>query len=281
MAKPPSPKPLSHCLFCGQPFGQGRRRSAEHIWPQWMHHLLPDQDSPGGGGLVRQDPYTLETTYHEVHQTQGKIINTMRPRVVCEECNNGWMSRLDDRTKPLLQEMIAERPAVLHADDQAVLAAWFFMKNAVAEARTPSSRATSDLSRAILFRNHLAPPYAAIWIARNHGQFWKLRYHHTAGARNLGVIEPLSEHVPMNFQVATLAIGPVVFQLFCGSGGYPLVPSPKGVFIDTVLRIWPPPTELVEWPPTALTDAETRRLGDQMWHWLKRKAEALESGQPG
>ena len=31
------------CIFCRMPFGPDRPRSEEHIWPKWMHSLLPEK----------------------------------------------------------------------------------------------------------------------------------------------------------------------------------------------------------------------------------------------
>jgi hypothetical protein len=45
-------------------------------------------------------------------------------RRVCQNCNGGWMSRLEAQAKPLLEPMFDGKPKTLGPDEQVVLAAW-------------------------------------------------------------------------------------------------------------------------------------------------------------
>lgn len=89
------------CVFCN-----GRKaKSKEHIWPRWL------QDEIGG---------TEKSVYQGVHLTPifPKSIRTHSGESlvfghVCNECNNGWMSTLENECKPILIKILTDRNAVL------------------------------------------------------------------------------------------------------------------------------------------------------------------------
>jgi hypothetical protein len=49
---------------------------------------------------------------------------SMTVGAVCRDCNNGWMSELEGRTKPFFEAVLQGRGRVLHASMQRELAAW-------------------------------------------------------------------------------------------------------------------------------------------------------------
>jgi hypothetical protein len=89
------------CPFCGSA-GKG---SAEHVWAQWLREtegakaLL--QDSHGeriamASDVVRKDADGRYRTVSEPRGSYAKLLPHVQVRV-CEPCNTGWMSRLEDR----------------------------------------------------------------------------------------------------------------------------------------------------------------------------------------
>jgi hypothetical protein len=44
--------------------------------------------------------------------------------VVCERCNNTWMSELESRAKPYLEPMLHDHGRLLHEGGQRTLATW-------------------------------------------------------------------------------------------------------------------------------------------------------------
>ncbi|MEU6559231.1 hypothetical protein [Nocardia nova] len=121
IGKQPSRQGIS-CLFCG---GAGPL-TREHVFPDWMREVIYKGDGerriiPGDGG---------EPTI----QHGGPFNKTLK--IVCAGCNNEWMSRLEERAKPLLVAMFNQDPAgpkvALDSDSQLVLARWAFKTAAVA-----------------------------------------------------------------------------------------------------------------------------------------------------
>jgi len=66
----------------------------------------------------------------------------MTTGAVCASCNNGWMSDLEGRAKPMLETMLEGRGRALHQEGQRTLAAWA-LKTAI---MVDTSTAPSDLS---------------------------------------------------------------------------------------------------------------------------------------
>lgn len=118
------------CSFCGK---RGTR-SDEHVWAQWMH------DTPGAIELLRethgeriQRDYFKPTRgadgryLHEAAQL-GPMAKWL-PNVkvpVCEACNGGWMSSLEQQVKAVLGPFIlnGQQPLRLSSCDLRTIATW-------------------------------------------------------------------------------------------------------------------------------------------------------------
>lgn len=103
-------------------------------------------------------------------EARGKSAYAMnlQVRVVCERCNNGWMSALETRVKPILSSLMAGTESRLSEDDLGVLAAWAFKTAGMYQQNDPGSRGISaDALRKARAAEH--PPEAArvylFWMA--------------------------------------------------------------------------------------------------------------------
>src|SRR5262245_21759296 len=96
--------------------------SLEHIWPQWMVSMFP-QDEYTAGRRVDTPDGPIEKTWrtNSVDHKAG---------VVCRACNEGWMSGIESETKPILKPII-EQPRItrrLNLHQQSVLANWVALR---------------------------------------------------------------------------------------------------------------------------------------------------------
>src|SRR5438876_11046248 len=82
------------CVFCGRLVPLTR----EHLWSKQLGEILPDI-GPGEHifGLTG-DP--------DAWFIQHRPPFSRAVKIVCADCNNGWMSRLEKRARPLLEPMI-------------------------------------------------------------------------------------------------------------------------------------------------------------------------------
>jgi hypothetical protein len=106
-----------YCTFCKTLISK-KNRSKEHIIPQWLlnfldlteHQVQPTHFNPNGD--------SLSTRKHKLSDfVQGKI---------CSTCNNGWMSRLEESSIPVLIPLMKGEKLVDELDsmEKAILSRW-------------------------------------------------------------------------------------------------------------------------------------------------------------
>jgi len=99
------------CAFCGT---EGRPLTLEHVYPDWLSgyfkHGLMGINEVGADGKGR---------------VWSEAIFQHKAKVVCANCNNGWMSTLETAAKPFLEGLIfTTNPKLLDAAAQQTLAFW-------------------------------------------------------------------------------------------------------------------------------------------------------------
>lgn len=114
------------CWFCPATSG---RKSKEHVFPQWLSAhfgaraevVTPHRFSGMTGELLSERP--------------SKPLSGFKCGDVCAECNNGWMSQVEDRVRPILTA--DRRLGRLTQDEAASLAHWFAKTAAVLNVSQP------------------------------------------------------------------------------------------------------------------------------------------------
>ena len=78
----------------------------EHAWPQWLGQgaqVEPTQTTRSiGFGRTAEDAMTEAP--NQIVVKPGSVL-TARIREVCADCNSGWMSRLEEDARPILQRL--------------------------------------------------------------------------------------------------------------------------------------------------------------------------------
>ena len=72
---------MNTCAFCLKP----TQMTGEHIFSAWMGKLF-------GKALYQFTTLDKKGTYH---RSATRVLN-QKAYVVCKECNNGWMSNLEE-----------------------------------------------------------------------------------------------------------------------------------------------------------------------------------------
>ena len=98
------------CLFCG-----ATDLTQEDVIPKWLFRELRRMG-------------VEEFTARSPRGTWTPNLINLRTRKFCgKECNNGWMSRLESATKPILiQTALRPTQTTLSAAHQTVLAQWVY-----------------------------------------------------------------------------------------------------------------------------------------------------------
>jgi hypothetical protein len=106
------------CVGCGKPFTEVAR-SREHILPGWLAEE------------IRQPELSLKQYLHDEDKTENELLRdhdlgSFVIKNVCTSCNNGWMSRLEGRAKPLLLELMNMQIGLMEmsAEQRTTLSTW-------------------------------------------------------------------------------------------------------------------------------------------------------------
>jgi hypothetical protein len=107
------------CAFCPET----ANITGEHLWSDWAGKLLGEQEYK----FTRTEPdgkqfHWENTALHPKSQ------------VVCGDCNNGWMSELETKTKSVAADIVVNgTPKILDDRSVAIIAAFGFLKGIVAD----------------------------------------------------------------------------------------------------------------------------------------------------
>jgi hypothetical protein len=191
---------VRRCIFCtSTPLTQ------EHIFAQWIVAMFPQGEYDQGWGM--QDRVMKHWTKPNMESTVG---------CVCEPCNNGWMSEIENNTKQILKHLIAPKdsqPVKLSRRNQLMLARWASLRAFVlAKGAPPGVDALLTESDSLSFAEYKSVlSDMCIWLAWTPSAFRPgatvdIRSRYDDAAKTRGV------------HCQTYFIGEVTFQVFLWKG---------------------------------------------------------------
>lgn len=238
------------CIFCSNP-----GLSREHIWADWLKNYIP-KNEPSHDQLSA----TIHKHYTDVKRkkVQGDL-RSRRLRVVCEECNIGWMSKLQEKAKPFLEPLMRREQFHFDANAQEVVAAWITMFVMVAEYLDASKVSTPQFEREAFMASKEPPTKWKIWIGDLQREKWRGMLAHFAVPISSPDHAPTvtdNDILPPNTQTMTFVVGRLYVHVRA---------SVTDIFeqwsfaqSDLMMQILPkklPPT--TQWPlPISLTDRD-------------------------
>jgi len=189
--------------------------------------------------------------------------------VVCETCNNKWMSDVSNRAKKVLHEMVvAGKRTILFQADLRVVAAFGFMKCVVGDHATRGEDPFFSRAARERFRTSLTiPSEVQMWIAAFQGAY---RY---SGKFTTSLLAP-SEPGPLEgieFYSHTYVIGHLVLQTLAPGWKRvhdrvrPLPTLEPGTdWLPAAIQFLPENGSALEWPPPKyLGDSTIQRFMDR------------------
>jgi hypothetical protein len=161
------------CAFCGA-YG---RLTKEHVWPQWLQTIAgplhPERASISSGFWQENDGAFREAQAVRVDQPGSILKRTAR--AVCRDCNGGWMSQLEQQTKPHLESLVGATTTntglPIQPDVAALLATWAIKTAWMNELGNRGEPATSAAMRKFLYEHLLPPEFSVVWLAKHVGRF--------------------------------------------------------------------------------------------------------------
>ena len=234
---------MKRCAFCDCE----AKLTAEHLQSDWINRLLEE----------RTHHYVIsqkEGPDTEWNKWKSSTLN-LKAKVACAECNNGWMSDLEnDEARPLLKDLILHSAPVSFLPKGVASLAAFAMKNGfIADYISPSPHQFFDVSTRKTFVRTLRPPAGVhMWFGalrhpkgRRHG-IYKTRY---------GKPRVTTEDSVESF-VFTCSIESLLLQVACvrwahASRRRALHSSlnQEARLDDLFVPFWPPNVTIVTWPP--------------------------------
>lgn len=140
------------CAFCPET----ANLTGEHLWSAWI----------GKGLGKRKYTFTRKEKDGTVRKWHREELD-QKSRLVCGNCNSGWMSRLESETKVFLNDMVLNgSPTVLPSRHIALLAAVAFKNTIIADHMHDNRPPFFTIAERRHFARTLTiPPGVQMWLA--------------------------------------------------------------------------------------------------------------------
>ncbi len=193
--------------------------------------------------------------------------------VVCERCNNGWMSELESQAKPYLEPMLRGHGRALHQAGIETLATWALKTSMMVEHLHGAKRHVIPAEEyAYLFEHGEPSDRVRVWMATYAGTYA------VAVGSMWGLDAETNEAAPRMWEPdrgvrdiwgATILFGPVVFQVF----GTTIPPLLEGLELNTryTHRIWPYASGFTWVPHPGFNDQELMAFAEVLLNAFPRR----------
>lgn len=232
------------CIFCGR---EGNL-SKEHLWPEWLGkmYLRKGDEKHTFGSQTHMDRQLI---HDGVYERPGHLF-TLKTRVVCRDCNSGWMSRVEHEVKPLILNMIGGKKIKITRSEIELFSFWVALKVVTAEFanKTENISVTPYVDRHAMMTDRKMPPFFNVFISTHstgHNSAW-LRHCWTMAFSPNGPFPPL-EGRQRNSQAITFFVGPI-FIYIVNVRLLGFLPEQHFKF-GPLIKIWPSKMNFIRWPP--------------------------------
>lgn len=199
-----------HCIFCGQ----HSKLTKEHFWPNWLRKHLPTDSSDSYFTEIHSTNSLAPPTLQNRKVFQGDV-TTKKIRAVCGSCNNGWMSRLEERVKPLLMSLMNDTAPHLTTRQVYEVSLWCSVKAVTAEYTNKNEALTPSADRYQIRATGAIPKYIRIFLGTHAGLNFAAykRQSLTACPANTMKIFVLEKDLHRNIHAITFLLGRLVFHI--------------------------------------------------------------------
>lgn len=233
--------PKKNCIFCQK----DGKLSKEHIWPDWYRSYAKPKSTDSYINEIHVGEGKKPSTLIEKIERNGNLI-TLKLRVVCEKCNNGWMSELENKVKCLLIPIINEKTINIDTKAQRILSEWITMKTLVAEHFQAETIVTlsNDINK--FYKTREIPRYFRIYIGKHNNpcQTAYMRHTHTFSSPERVFKQPMYNR-QRNTQTILLLFGPlIIYVIACREIDLRIW---KFFKLGGLLTIFPTRKNLIKW----------------------------------
>ena len=238
---------MRSCLFC-----LNQADSKEHVWPGWLLDFL----GQGQSATVQwEQPGRSILSWSGIRA--GIIV-----RCVCDKCNTGWMSDLEELAKPVISPLLLGEHRSIDTEQQLTIAVWAVKTAMTLEATSRRVRPFYRIQdRSRVAKASLPPSNTTVWLSAYDGQHHSYAYATKMQGR-------ADNGAPVKSYVTTMSFARFVIQVATirargiPEGTIVTADVKPGVWDQgALIRIWPDPGDIVNWPPPLiLTDDLGRDL---------------------
>ena len=150
-------KPPGKCVFCNS---QGSL-TKEHIFPDWLAQYFPK--SHGFTDHLTKSP---SRGIVKGRLNRPGAVHSKKLRVVCAECNNGWMSRMQEDAKPYLLRMAQRESLDFSKKERDVILKWIVMFCMVLEFADEDSKVIYQKHREQFCKDRTIIGDWQVWIGK-------------------------------------------------------------------------------------------------------------------
>lgn len=262
MSRAKNPKHLRgrrKCIFCE---GDGKM-SKEHVFALWLREFFPrDAQTKHKSAFISWPDEASPSAPIDIRKPGQGHVGSKKLRVVCEPCNNEWLSGLETKAQHAIPPLIVGNRYNLLEGGQALLATWAAKTAMVAEHFKPTDAGITQGERTWLMNSLTPPEKWFIWIAPYKGRDWGNLsiYQSRIGLSPTPVARP--SEAPYYAQATTFGLGHILFCVVSGSDPN-MGRHFAGREADGLVQIWPAQVRSILWPPARIFgDREAYQLAN-------------------
>lgn len=261
------------CLFCGRPWAPGQvSKSREHVLGQWIMKLEdnhpPEHRSFSAG-------FELDDAAKELMEIQPEIVFrkaallTMTTREVCEDCNQGWMSDLEETVKPVILQLARSAKTgiatLLNWQAAQTLAVWA-EKTALTYELTSDASHVGNIAMGQVLRAGAPLRGSFVWVGHNSRD-----YDISIGLEHIDIsATPIPRPGPPDRQALLVTVIYHHITIFVFITGSPGETFPPRLSPTQWTLVWPLfKLGSIEYPPmTSVSGTELTELFTQPGRWI-------------
>jgi hypothetical protein len=215
-----------------------------------MHKYLPARN--------RRSVYTLSSDHKlkKFWEREGGV-NGLRPRVVCDTCNNTWMSAIETKAKAALVPLMAAEPFLLTSEDQRAIARWAILKSLVIDGTNENGFVYSREQCSKFMRGDDPMNVWTVSIARCGAETWRTRIIREQFRTSTNIINHSVKGV---LQSTTVGLNELLIYVVANTNY--MIPFA----MRNLIQIWPI-GNAISWPPTQiLSQTQADEISTDVFH---------------
>lgn len=199
-------QPVGRCIFCNR---EGNL-TKQHLFADRFKTIIPRKDNLGFEKT--RTAIVGDSSDNTIKLTPLPIVHssahpgTMKLRILCAECNNGWVSAVENKAISLLQPIITNgRDGKFGKDEQATIALYLATFFVMLDQDHPQTSGITQEERDFIYMRRSIPSNWYLFVGHCASTDWNYRFRHHGGE----MVAPTRTY---RYQICTASIGCLVMH---------------------------------------------------------------------